>query len=209
MLGDPRRRSAYDTSGRSSAGASGPAFDSSELFADLFRNPILGALFSQLAQEFSRQGLRFDEAYLRRVFAGQQGGAFCGGIVFFGPLGNVLSSVLRTQHRPRPAPARTPEVERRKSGWIRQLLRAALPGAAGHENRDGRLDVSYRLSVSRDVLDQGGRVRVAVLGPSGPETYRVTIPAGTRPGTRLRLAGRGAGFAPDRGDLYLEVLPGG
>jgi hypothetical protein len=52
----------------------------------------------------------------------------------------------------------------------------------------------------------GARKHVAVPHDGGDDRLLVTIPAGVRAGTRLRLRGKGrAGPEGTRGDLYLAV----
>jgi len=196
VLGDPDRRSAYDRDpgGRSS-------YAPEDLFADLASHPTLGALFAQLAREFQGQGLRFDQAYLHRVFQGRHGGMFFGGFVLFGPLGGGFSPLRGRSARPEVSAGERRQLPR-PAGLLGRLLAAALPGPRKLAG-DPR-DVRYALPVSPEVLSRGGPVRIAVPGPDGTETYEVRIPAGSTPGTRLRLPGRGTGSRA-RGDLYLEL----
>jgi curved DNA-binding protein len=72
---------------------------------------------------------------------------------------------------------------------------------------DGR-DVMQRLRVAPWEAAQGASVEVAT--PSG-QAVAVTVPAGSGPGRKLRLKGRGIPHAQTPGDLYLELelaLPG-
>jgi DnaJ-class molecular chaperone len=203
VLADSDRRAAYDGARRRSSAGPGREFDPGDLFSDLFGNPAFASVFSQLAREFDGQGLRFDEGYLRRVFSGQQGGVFYGGFVFVGPLGGFFSSLSRGT-RPQAA-SRKPQ-ERplpRRPGFLGRLLHAALPSAKKEVPEP--TDVHYTVPVQDDVLRQGGKVRVSLPGPAGSETYDVQVSPGSRPGTRLRLVGRGTGSPGRRGDLYLEL----
>jgi len=200
VLGDPHRRSGYDNAPGNGGGAT-----PQDLFADLFAHPTLGALFNQLARDFQGQGLRFDQAYLHRVFQGQRGGGFFGGFVFFGPLGGLFSpgqQHARSSAASSPEPAPEPGCLPRRPGLLGRLFGAALPRP--ETTRSAPNDVRYALPLSADLLSRGGSVRIAVPGPSGAETYEVRVPAGSTPGTRLRLPGRGAGTGA-RGDLYLEL----
>jgi DnaJ-class molecular chaperone len=72
--------------------------------------------------------------------------------------------------------------------------------------RDRRLerhgiDLYTRVTVAQRVFHQGGRVRVR--GPSGP--LEVSVAAGLREGTVLRLRGGGLPGRPERGSLYVEL----
>jgi DnaJ-class molecular chaperone len=201
VLGDPARRTAYDAGRESGAGT--PDFDTADLFGDLFQHPLFGPLFAQMHREFARQGLRFDEAYLRRVACGQKGGVLFGGVVFVWPLGGILQGLFGTALRPQTKAPDPPQVEPRPgllSRWFGPALPARRPRSTGG-------DLLYTLPVDADLLRAGGKVRIAIPGPRGPATYDVMIPAGARAGTRLRLPGRGQGSPVARGDLYLEIRP--
>jgi len=191
VLGDPERRAAYEAARR------GPGtFRPGEVLGDLFGHPVLGALFRQMARDFARQGLRFDEPFLRRVLGGR-GGFFFAGFVFLGPLGGGFRPFGGGNGRAvgREGPR---GLARPRRGILGRLLGLALP-------RPPRKHVRYALPVDPDTLRHGGHVEVAVPGPSGTETLRVRIPAGTAPGTKLRLPGKGAGPEGERGDLFLEL----
>jgi DnaJ C terminal domain len=62
------------------------------------------------------------------------------------------------------------------------------------------------LCLARWEAQVGGERRVTLNWRRGPEEVKVTIPPGIRPGTRLRLRGKGRP-RPDgsRGDAYLAV----
>ena len=68
-------------------------------------------------------------------------------------------------------------------------------------------DQEFELELSVEEAYQGGRRRIQIAGPDGPQSIEVTIPAGITDGQRVRLAGqggRGTGGATP-GDLYLVV----
>jgi curved DNA-binding protein len=72
---------------------------------------------------------------------------------------------------------------------------------------DGR-DVTQRLRITPWEAALGASVEVA---PPGGPAVAVTVPAGSGPGRKLRLKGRGIPHAQTPGDLYLELeiaLPG-
>jgi curved DNA-binding protein CbpA len=196
VLGDPDRRAAYEAHA-----GKGENYAPQDLFADLFAHPALGGLFAQLAREFHGHGLRFDQAYLHRVFQQQRGNVYFGGFVFVGPLTGLFSQLHRRSPEPK-VQADEPNRLPRRPGLLGRLLNAALPRPKGLPDSSG--DVRYALPVPPDLLSRGGPIRIAVPGPSGTETYEVRVPAGSTPGTRLRLAGRGKG-TDTRGDLYLEL----
>jgi len=68
-------------------------------------------------------------------------------------------------------------------------------------------DVTLPLRLTRREAQVGGQRRVTVNSRHGQEEVNVAIPPGIRPGTRLRLRGKGHP-RPDgsRGDAYLEIV---
>jgi len=70
-------------------------------------------------------------------------------------------------------------------------------------------DVEAEIELTLEEAAQGGRRELTITDPTSGEstTVQVTIPAGIRPGQRLRLAGKGgAGHGGGKaGDLYLKV----
>jgi curved DNA-binding protein len=76
------------------------------------------------------------------------------------------------------------------------------PPAAG----DTDADVLVSLPLARVEASRGGKKRIALPGDAGGADVLVTIPAGVRNGTRLRLRGKGR-RRPDgrRGDAYLVI----
>ncbi|MGH7268521.1 MAG: DnaJ domain-containing protein, partial [Candidatus Rokuibacteriota bacterium] len=84
VLMDAGRRRAYDDLRRARAGgrrSSEPRWREEELFRDLFTDPRTASVFEELSREWTRMGLRFDDAFLRDVF-------FSGrGVIVVGPSG--------------------------------------------------------------------------------------------------------------------------
>jgi DnaJ-class molecular chaperone len=67
-------------------------------------------------------------------------------------------------------------------------------------------DVTLPLRLTRREAQVGGERRVTLDWTRGPEEVKVTIPQGVRPGTRLRLRGKGRPrHDGSRGDAYLAV----
>ncbi len=192
VLGDPARRRAYDEARAGGRPEFEPGFRPEDLFRDLFTHPVFGALFRQMAQEFGRQGLRFDEAYLRRVFHARRGGVFFGGFVFVGPLGGLFQPLSGTR-RPKTPRGNPRKGLPRKPGLLGRLVRTALP------RPKPRAVLEYELPVARETRERGGTVEIALPSPRGTRRLRVRIPPGARPGLRLRIPGepQHGGGSPD------------
>lgn len=91
------------------------------------------------------------------------------------------------------------------------------PGAGFHTQRTSRgprgrpakgADTEAPISLSLEDAAQGGQRELVLTDPSTGrrKTVSVNIPAGLKPGQRIRLAGQGQeGPGGERGDLYLKV----
>jgi curved DNA-binding protein len=74
---------------------------------------------------------------------------------------------------------------------------------------EGGLDQEATIVLSLEEAATGGKREITLSDPEtgGRKTYTVNVPAGVRPGGRIRLRGRGAARRPGgpKGDLYLKV----
>ena len=217
VLINPARRREYDEATR--AGAAGTfRYSQDELFRDLFANPQASAVFEELAREFERMGMRADRHYFRyTLFGGRAvvvGGVFViSPLTLLPPLFRIARAALRgaraaapmTGREARPLPGRRGGLFATLARVGRSLLErrgnvASVPASGAPE------DVMLRLRLTREEAQVGGERRVTLNPRRGPEEVKVTIPPGIRPGTQLRLRGKGRP-RPDgsHGDAYLAV----
>jgi curved DNA-binding protein CbpA len=201
VLIDPVKRQAYDRTRRS--GASSEFRPSREdLFRDLFADPRASLIFEELARELARLGVSVTRGDFQQTLFG--GRAVIGGSVFvitpLTPLRlfvRLAGAALRGAARAHdPAPAQT------SRGILAGLARAGrwLLGTPRGE------DLVLRLPLTAAEAERGGKKRVQLVGATGNEDVLVTIPPHVRPGTRLRLRGKGRVAANRaRGDAYLVV----
>jgi curved DNA-binding protein len=81
-----------------------------------------------------------------------------------------------------------------------QAVRGLL-GAGGPRGDDVTQDFPITVAEAR----AGGRRQFRLHRDGEAEEILVTIPAGVKPGTKLRLRGKGAKGSTEPGDLYLRI----
>jgi curved DNA-binding protein CbpA len=214
VLGDPEKRRHYDTArkagGAQEAGYGGTGFRYSreEIFRDLFNDPRFQGMAGDLFREFQRRGLRGDMRFFERVFFGGRG-FFVAGVFVFGPgRGKGRARVLQQGAL---EPGTRPSLLYRALNWLGGKMGGALktgearPELTEAAGGDAGGDLFYSISLEERELRDGAFVTIGVKRDTGRETLKVRIPPGTRPGTRLRLRGKGLRGGGGPGDIFLEV----
>ncbi|MGB4780852.1 DnaJ domain-containing protein [Candidatus Methylomirabilis sp.] len=223
VLMDQGKRRQYDAFRQSQPGsgtaAGGFRYSQEEIFRDLFSNPDLSSIFQEMNHEFARAGIRFDDAFVRQVFFGSRGFIF-GGIFIGAPIGVLRRRASRMAVNPgrgRSAVDRTQSQEalgesQSQGGWaaVGRGLKAGLHLLrrifGTPDSADGDPNLRYHLTITAQEAASGAQKRVTFMRADQLEELMVTIPSGTRSGTRLRLKGKGLeGRDGARGDLYLRV----
>ena len=224
VLMDQQKRRQYDSS-RQAQGAGvgatgGFGYSQEEIFRDLLKNPDLSLIFQEMNREFARAGIRFDDAFVRKVFFGGRGFLFGG--VFIGAPISVLrrraSRMAVDPGRGRPAAKGAHDREALDEGESQGLLSTISRGlkgifhwiarmlSGGTDLATSGLNLRYHLTITAQEAASGAQKRVAFMRGDQLEELMVTIPARIRSGTRLRLKGKGLlGPEGTRGDLYLRV----
>jgi curved DNA-binding protein CbpA len=208
VLIDAAKRQAYDRA----RGAGEPAgFDPSreDVFRDLFADPRASAIFEELARELSRSGLRVERSdFERTLFGGRV--VMSGRLFVLTPMSpaKLLWRLGRAALRASspPPPPRPTRAFPRPTGWLGHAVELGrrLLGLSGGPASAG--DVAFPLRLTAAEARRGGRKQVTLRRTEGDDQVIVTIPAGIRAGTRLRLRGKGrARHGGGRGDAYLVV----
>ena len=215
ILIDPAKRREYDRVRR--LGAPGEFRPNREtVFRDLFADPRASAIFEELAREFERMGMRVDRhTFHQTLFGGRT--VVTGRVVVISPFTPVLALFRLARAAIRAtaaanAPTRARETLPGGEGLVGQLLRAgrrllglpaptATPVSAASDR-----DITVPLRLTAGEARAGGARRVTLGAGQHGQDVLVRIPPGIRPGTRLRLRGKGRG-APGEppGDAYLAV----
>jgi len=188
-----------------------------DILRDLLHNRDAAAIFEELTREFQRMGFRFDDGFVRHVFF-RGGGIVFGGIFFGGPF-----TWARRADREYPGFGRRIEPwgpwlrrtgEGERPGLFTRLGRA-LQGVISGLGRVARFalgagewgeDIRHDLPITPEEARQGIKKRFRFTRGTEIEEVVVTVPPGVRPGTQLRLRGKGLiGKTGEPGDLYLRV----
>ena len=227
VLTDSEKRRLYDLSRATGAGMRTDAraepwgYTSQEdILRDLLRNRDAAAIFEELTREFQRMGFRFDDGFVRHTFFGGRGVVF-GGIFFGGPFGGGRHRRRESfgafgRHTadwgPRLGDRSTRETaDARQSPGLLARIGQALQGigriarlALGSGQRGADLTQDFLITPAE--ARQGARKHLRYSRGTAVEEVLVTIPAGVRPGTKLRLRGKGLlGTSGAPGDLYLRI----
>ena len=157
----------------------------SEAYAVL-TDPQKRALYDQYGHSGVDQKFRQEDIFrgtdFRSVFEGVQGNGFGGGFFenLFGDLGFEIF---------------TPRSRKKRSGGARAEIRSR--------------DLEAPFTVTLEEAYRGVEKTVTIPRDDEPRTLSVTVPAGVKSGSRLRMKGEGEAGENGRGDLYLvvEVLP--
>lgn len=233
VLIDPERRRLYDLSRRAGAGVGtgtgatagyraqpGPYSSQEDILRDLLHNRDAAAVFEELTREFQRMGFRFDDSFVRHVFFGGRGFVF-GGVFFGGPFrwGRTAEGEWSGGFRRRIEPwgpwrYRTPE-GRMESPGLFARLGSALQRLASGIGRAAQLalgagwqggDLTQDLSITPEEARSGTSKHVRLTRGNEVAELIVAVPSGVRPGTRLRLRGKGlVDKTGVPGDLYLRI----
>jgi curved DNA-binding protein len=217
VLTNPARRREYDDASRVGA-ASSFRHSQDDLLRDLFADPRASSIFEELAREFERMGMRVDgRTFQHTLFRGRAvvvGGVFViSPLAILPPLFRIARAALRGVHTPTPAAGdEARPLPDGKRGLLATLARAgrslfARSGGMASIPTTGAIeDVTLPLRLTRREAERGANRPVTLEWARGPEEVMVTIPPGLRPGTRLRLRGKGRSRADgSRGDAYLVV----
>jgi curved DNA-binding protein CbpA len=211
VLIDPVKRREYDRTRQ--IGARGEFRPRREdLFRDLFAHPSASTIFDELAREFERLGMRVDRrSFEQTLFGGRA--VIAGGVFIITPLTPVLAlmRLARAAFRASRSFAAGGRVEappRGVLGRVAEVARGILRGAPASPTLKPtpEIDLTLPLSLTRSEAQGGCRKRVMLNRGSVLDEMLVTVPPGTRAGTRLRLRGRGrAAPGGGHGDVYLTV----
>lgn len=209
VLINPTRRREYDRIGRGEAPGE-VRWSREDLFRDLFADPRASRVFEELAREFERMGMRADSHFFRTTLFGGRT-VITGGIFIISPFTPILALVrlaaaaLRGRRaEPLPAPRGVLGMIGRAGRWL-----LGLPPAPSGATALASEDVTLSLPLKRAEAEHGGKRRLSLPWNGKDNEVVVTIPPGIKPGTRLRLRGKGRAAAGGRrGDLYLVIETG-
>jgi len=201
VLGDPEKRRQYDLSLKSGGSAGSSAdFRQEDILHGLFAKPEFFQTLRTVFSEFKKAGLRHDSNFIKKSFFGGKGGAVATGALFFASLGGLrlFGSAGRAGHKLlKAAPLLVAA-----GGAVKKILQSKKPSKPEEKAPPPKKDITLQIFLTATEFAAGKTIHVYSQSQEH-QRLRVNIPAGCRPGQKLRLAGHGhAG----QGDLFLLLL---
>lgn len=213
VLGDAGKRQQYDfarQSGFVGTGAQGFGYNQSDIFRDIFSNPVF---VEELNRMFQQAGLRYGRDFFNQMFFSGQGTVYT---FSFGPGGfqrNTYRSGNMKAGNKEPlnqvAPVHKPGLMDRLffktiSGLTRFSLRTLL-GIELPKPPKARLDEWRELELTASEAEAGGEKSIKVKRGLRSKKLMVRVPAGVKSGMAIRLKEMGKKEGKETGDLYLQV----
>lgn len=209
VLTDPLKRSEYDRarafggSWQDNGGQGGFTYSQEDILRDLFKDPRFQTMFQGLLREFQRSGFRSSSHFVRNSFFGGKG-LFIGGLFMFGTLlGPALMNATGKQISGKNSLLKN--IGNTFGSLLGGAKQQTAPSTAAEKESPAPDDITYMMSLTAEELEKGKTVQVVTEGPDGQEMLRVKIPPNSRPGSKLRLRGKGKIGKHGRGNLYLQL----
>jgi len=217
VLGDKGKRQQYDFARK--APFTGTSYDASyrdfqysqqDIFRDTFSNQ---ATLDELSRMFSQAGLRFDQDFLNRIFFGGRGSVFQ---FFTGPMDastrTYKSGDWTTYRQPHPdtklptyQPSPMGRLLSKIATKIGGYILRRLFGLQYEPPTKPDLNLHIELELSPTEATNGVEKRITYKRANKNKRLMVKIPAGVKPGTKIRLKGMGIIDNKKHGDLYLHT----
>ncbi len=207
VLTDPKKRREYKGCKASGKTYTNDSFNYSQedILKDLFKDPRFQQMFTGLLREFQRSGFRHNSSFVKKSFFGGKGGMLIGGVFLFGSLAKPLITGAAKKSL-----SGKNSVLKSLSGAMGNLLGGKRSQAQRTNTTPSphqeHLDITYHTPLLEAELESGKVIQVVVYGERGEQTLRVSIPAGSHTGQKLRIKGKGRPSPHGRGDLYLKLV---
>ena len=193
VLGNKHKRQHYDfarkgqfASAGYDTGSGGFQYSQQDIFRDTFANQ---ATFDELSRMFAQAGLRFDQDFLDRVFFQGSGVVF----QFFTYPGGASQTPYQGQYPYTGVSTYKPGlIERflsRIAAKIGKYVLSKLFGTQYEPLPEHNLDLHVELKISPAEAAAGGEKQVTYKRSNKTKRLMVKVPAGVKPGTKIRLRG--------------------
>jgi curved DNA-binding protein CbpA len=210
VLSDNALRARYDDALKRSPSGTTPDFDADDALKDLFTHPEFAQMFKNMANDMNSQGLKVDASLMKRIFGPEtliMGGVF---LLGRGSLWGLAASVAQVaakkvlKDKLEAKGGITPESIKGAKEGVNEWLQKAKNSKKSVETKEssGVAKETLKMSVDAQKLKDGGKIIIKIPSATGLATLAISLAAGTKSGTLLRLPKKGR----SGNDLYLEIL---
>lgn len=208
ILCDKTKREQYDLR---RASPQGFQYSQQDIFRETFNNRVT---VDELNRMFAQAGLRFDDAFLKRMFFESNNMVFRVYYAGYGPQGYTSGGGSQGGSQVGPAKGSVPTqgykpnfVERGLAKVMMKLTNFALRKALGvqYTPPPPDLDLRQELGLSSAEAIAGGEKEIVRQGLKKAKKLMLKIPAGIQDGTQIKLTGQGKKKGKEAGNLYLTV----
>ena len=203
VLGDKAKRQQFNFARKERfAGYGGFQYSQQDIFQEILSNQ---PKFDELSRMFAQAGLRFDQDFLNRVFFEGRGVIFQ---FYTGPGGISPGAHQQYPGQTRVSTYKPSWIERFLSRAVAKLSRYLLGKLFGIKYTPlpkQNLDQHIELELTSDEASTGGEKKVTYKRGKYKKRLMIRIPAGVKPGTKIRLKGMGLTEDKQSGDLYLHI----
>lgn len=216
VLIDPGKRAEYD---RHRAGLFTETtsddydfhYSQQDIFENMFRQGFGKDIFEELNREFNRQGFRSGNTFFAAILFGGTVGKLGQFLRFIpGPIGRLgtglkILQAVGTSLYTLNAMRKAKSVQEGKAH--KTPVKDSTNGFFGKSKATGKVskDINFKLSIPEKDAVFGTQKQIAYNIDNNTERLLVTIPPGTKAGSKLRIKKKGKIESGQRGDLILTV----
>ncbi len=214
VLSDIGKRREYDSLRKSYGFSARDQFRQGHTEQDIFRNSDIHQVFEEMSKMFGFD--KPEDIFSRNTFYGPQyqnfefrgPGFFSKGAFFFGPMSRASQEMMEeSSYQERKVPRHRPSLFSKLIDKGLDIVKKYAAEKYGLELPERGRDLYDEITISPEIVTDGGKVRYHYIRKSKPRDLTVKIPPGIKEGQKMRLKrmGNEGKYGGESGDLYLKV----